>query len=268
MEATQCGIVPSMGLPKPESGTTEEVHDMGGICNGDDGGKCKGGYEYDLRSRIQEPRSSEAGVGERLMSFSERELDDTGRLLRERCREGGVCDAIRAYLQNPLDHWMDALRCGEGLDRTDMAAFAVGMNRTLAIRDALLISIILDEERCPREFLLDFASRPMLPRNARRLEKLLSESFHDAAAHPDMTRCSRGIGTLFDIIEAVPESYHVQPLAVIGYVLWWLGDDRAMLCAMRALAIDEGCSLAAIVCSAVHRHVGPAWIGETTGDTP
>ena len=96
-----------------------------------------------------------------------------------------------------------------------------------------------------------------------------SAHVHDAAAHPDMARCGHGIGMLLDIIAMVPESYHVQPLAVTGYILWWLGDDRAMPCAaIRALAIDEGCSLAAIVCSAVHRHVGPAWIGETIGDTP
>ena len=241
---------------------------MDGVNDGNDGRKCGYGQERVPCSRAQEPRPSQTGAGERPMPFSERELDATGRLLREHCGERGMCDAIRMYLREPLDHWMETLRCGGDLGRADMAALAVGMSRTLAIRDALLISITLDEERCPREFLLDFASRPMLPRNARRLEELLSASFHDAAAHPDMARCGRGIGMLLDIIAMVPESYHVQPLAVTGYILWWLGDDRAMPCAMRALAIDEGCSLAAIVCSAVHRHVGPAWIGETIGDTP
>lgn len=241
---------------------------MDGVNDGNDGRKCGYGRERVPCSRAQEPRTSQTGDGERPMPFSERELDATGRMLREHCGERGMCDAIHMYLREPLDHWMETLRCGGDLGRADMAALAVGMSRTLAIRDALLISIIIDEERCPREFLLDFASRPMLPRNACRLEELLSASFHDAAAHPDMARCGRGIGMLLDIIAMVPESYHVQPLAVTGYILWWLGDDRAMPCAMRALAIDEGCSLAAIVCSAVHRHVGPAWIGETIGDTP
>jgi len=68
---------------------------------------------------------------------------------------------------------------------------------------------------------------------------------------------------MFDIIGMVPERYHVQPLAIISYVLWWMGDERAMLCAMRALALDENCSLAAIICSAAHRHIGPAWAEET-----
>ena len=157
--------------------------------DGNDGRKCGYGQERGPCSRVQEPRTSQTGDGERPMPFSERELDATDRILREHCREQGMYDAIRMYLREPLDHWMETLRCGGDLGRTDMAALAVGMSRTLAIRDALLISIIIDEERCPREFLLDFASRPMLPRNARRLEELLSASFHDAATHPDMARC-------------------------------------------------------------------------------
>ena len=181
---------------------------MDGVNDGNDGRKCGYGQERGPCSRAQEPRTSQTGDGERPMPFSERELDATGRILREHCREQGMCDAIRMYLREPLDHWMETLRCGGDLGRADMAALAVGMSRTLAIRDALLISIIIDEERCPREFLLDFASRPMLPRNARRLEELLSASFHDAVTHPDMARCGRGIGMLLDIIAMVPESYH------------------------------------------------------------
>lgn len=147
---------------------------MDGVNDGNDGRKCGYGQERGPCSRVQEPRTSQTGDGERPMPFSERELDATGRILREHCREQGMCDAIRMYLREPLDHWMETLRCGGDLGRADMAALAVGMSRTLAIRDALLISIIIDEERCPREFLLDFASRPMLPRNARRLEECCS----------------------------------------------------------------------------------------------
>lgn len=131
---------------------------MDGVNDGNDGRKCGYGQERGPCSRVQEPRTSQTGDGERPMPFSERELDATGRILREHCREQGMCDAIRMYLREPLDHWMETLRCGGDLGRADMAALAVGMSRTLAIRDALLISIIIDEERCPREFLLDFAS--------------------------------------------------------------------------------------------------------------
>ena len=66
---------------------------------------------------------------------------------------------------------------------------------------------------------------------------------------------------LFDIVEAVEDidiELQAQPLAVISYLLWWMGDARAMLAAMRAVAIDEECSLAAIVIGAVHGGRWPA----------
>ena len=31
-----------------------------------------------------------------------------------------------------------------------MAAFAVGMRETLSIRDALILSLVIDESRCPK----------------------------------------------------------------------------------------------------------------------
>ena len=182
------------------------------------------------------------------------------------CARRGTSAAMRDLIEGPFMRWMDAMgdaRTEHGaLDRADMMTIAAAMDRTLAVRDALIVSIILGEEDAPREFLLDFIARPMLPRNARRLEDLLGKSFRDAARRPGKARCDQGIDMLFDIIGVVPERYQVQPLAVIAYVLWWMGDERAMLCALRALALDEGCSLAAIVCSALHRHVGPAWTVE------
>ena len=106
-------------------------------------------------------------------------------------------------------------------------------------------------------------ANPTLPGNTRHLDESLNVSFLDASRKPDTKRCDNGVNMMFDIIGMVPERYHVQPLAIISYVLWWMGDERAMLCAMRALALDENCSLAAIICSAAHRHIGPAWAEET-----
>lgn len=57
-------------------------------------------------------------------------------------------------------------------------------------------------------------------------------------------------------VEDADLKLQVQPLAIISYILWWMGDERAMLTAMRALAIDEECSLAAIVAAAIH---GDQW---------
>jgi len=48
---------------------------------------------------------------------------------------------------------------------------------------------------------------------------------------------------------------------VLAYVMWWMGDSRAVAFALRCLMLDEDCSLAAIVCSAYQRGVMPAWMG-------
>lgn len=194
------------------------------------------------------------------------------RLMKD-CTSRGMEDGIRDFLSDPFARWMDVLADessaldeptrGRMLSRDDAGALAAAMRGTFAVRDAMLVSIIVGERRSSREFLMGFMTHPTLPGNARRLEKLLNASFHDAAAGPDVNRCDNGVTMLFDIIDLVPEQYQVQPLAVISYVLWWMGDERAMLCAMRALALDEECSLAAIICSAMHRHIGPAWAEKT-----
>lgn len=43
-----------------------------------------------------------------------------------------------------------------------------------------------------------------------------------------------------------------------AYILWWLGDERALPMAVRALACDED-ALAIIVASAIHRGLYPDW---------
>ncbi len=206
------------------------------------------------------------------------EMDQLGEQLTEDCKSQGMEEAIRGFLQEPFGRWMDSLAdsqsVGGGLDgarrlsRNDMRAIAVAMERAMSVRDALLVSIVVGEDRSPREFLMDFMTNPMHPDNSRRLEEILKDSFRDASTTPDTVRCDNGVTMMFDIIEMVPERYQVQPLAVISYVLWWMGDERAMLCALRALALDEDCSLAAIVCSATHRHIGPAWTSENADNTP
>lgn len=194
------------------------------------------------------------------------------------CRSDGVGETVRSFIREPLFIWMDALAQasdesvshseGEfhaecGLDRNMIMRTTVGINQMLSIRDAFLISAIVDERYADRDFLMSFAERPKLSRNAQRLEQLLSDSFRDPLARPDMKRCDQAINMLFDIIDMIPKTYRAQPFAVISYIMWWMGQEGAMASAISALAIDDQCSLAAIVCSAVERRIGPAWTSET-----
>ena len=194
------------------------------------------------------------------MPICEAEMERLEDQLVEDCKSLGMAESIRDFLQEPFSEWMDELAdesSGDDdsspecrLSRNGAGALAIAMQQTMAVRDALLVSIIVDERRSSRDFLMGFMANPTLPGNTRHLEESLNGSFRDASRKPDTKRCDNGVNMMFDIIGMVPERYHVQPLAIISYVLWWMGDERAMLCAMRALALDENCSLAAIICSA------------------
>ena len=74
----------------------------------------------------------------------------------------------------------------------------------------------------------------------------LQGAFFDERRRPDEPRCRAGADMLVAMADRVPESFSVQPLAVLAYVMWWMGDSRAVAFALRCLMLDEDCSLAAI----------------------
>ena len=90
--------------------------------------------------------------------------------------------------------------------------------------------------------------------------RLLTAAFTDEHGGLDKARCRAAVGALKDMAGIVPERYRVQPLTIMAYVLWWLGKDEAVEYAMEALAIDERCSLAAIVLGAMRRGIYPVWL--------
>lgn len=216
---------------------------------------------------------------DRTVRITGTEMKETINQFEQDRRSNGTRKAVRSLISEAFLIWMDALeqasaendescrvsvtRTECSLDRDTVIRITVGMGEMLSIRDAFLISAIVDEQRASREFLMDFAERPKQPSNAQRLEQLLSDAFRDPSARPDMKRCDQAINMLFDIIDMIPQPYRAQPFAVISYIMWWMGQEGAIAAAISALAIDDRCSLAAIVCSAVERHIGPAWTLET-----
>lgn len=199
-------------------------------------------------------------TGHRTRPFELDELETmTDEFHRDRRRRGAQ-QADTDWVSKPLDEWLASLEEGRAtLDTDIMAAFAVGMKETLSIRDALILSLIMDEHSCPKAQLMDFATQPHMARTRRRMSELLTTAFEDEGVVPDEDRCHAGITMLLDIAQASPVPYCVQPLAVTAYILWWLGDPRASVFALRCLLVDEDCSLAAMVFSAADRGVAPAW---------
>ena len=213
-------------------------------------------------------RAADARFAERLDEDYERSddaiddglLEELTRRFRSQRRRNGHRKATAEWLADPMDDWLSNLDNGRTeLKCDDMASIAVGMHETLSIRDALILSLITSEEACPKTQLMEFAARPQLARSKRRMCELLSAAFEDEGLVPDVERCRTGVIMMLDIARMVPSPLAVQPLAVVAYALWWLGDERALLFAVQCLAFDEDCSLAAIVFSAINRGLGPAW---------
>lgn len=172
------------------------------------------------------------------------------------------CDAKRAGGSG--DHSADVVAYGGGRWRPGryaaaepaMRALIVGMGQTMAIRDAMLMSMLLtDEESLIRQL----ACEPHNPQVSQRMYELMAQAFHDTSWRPDMDRVRRGLALLSYMASRAPRDMRVQPMAVMAYALWWLGDKRADDYVMQSLAIDSKCSLASIVLSALSRGVGPAW---------
>ncbi len=183
-----------------------------------------------------------------------------GTQLREDRRERGPHVADAAWVDEPFDDWLAMLHEGKPLARTSMLALAVGMDQTLAVRDALIVSIVGGADGARKAVLMDFASRPHAPEVCARMGRLLTAAFTDEHGGLDEARCRAAVGALKDMAGIVPERYRVQPLTIMAYVLWWLGKDEAVEYALEALAIDERCSLAAIVLGAMRRGIYPVWL--------
>lgn len=68
-----------------------------------------------------------------------------------------------------------------------------------------------------------------------------------------------GTTSLLEVPSRWPGTYSVHPHAAIAYLEWFAGDTgEALSHAMTALTIDEDCSLAAIVVTAIGRGIRPA----------
>ena len=167
-------------------------------------------------------------------------------------------------LRNAFDEWLDGLDTDHPtLTTHSMEVLAKAMGRNMAVRDAILLSVICSNSpEYDTDKLREYAFNPMRREQlAAWCERMMTWSFRRAGSKKDTSKVAKAIEMLSDIVgnvESIDVKLQAQPFAVIGYMLWWMGDKRAMLCAMRAVALDEECSLAAIVVAAIH---GDRWPG-------
>lgn len=147
------------------------------------------------------------------------------------------------WFEAPVRRWIGTLDAdGEPEDDTgDAVILAVGMREFLSLRDVMLVAAICGERTdFTADRAIDFLRRPMIRNNVRWTEDMLTETFHGSQA-PDRQRCMKAVDLLLALIDRLDggdEGWQAQPYATVAYILWWLGDERALPMAVRALYPD------------------------------
>lgn len=197
-------------------------------------------------------------------------VDDAGRLERKAV-DHAARDHHAARLSRGLEaadtdwyrpvaaEWMKAMETGKATLSADaLLRIAVGLREGLAVRDAMLVSILspgVDED-----LMLELAANPHGRRSVEAVGDALTSMFRNPSARPDPRRCATGLGLLGIMHRAFEPHEDAQVLAITAYVCWWLGlCDEAGRGARAALEEDPACSLASIILTGVEFHMPPAW---------
>lgn len=169
--------------------------------------------------------------------------------------------ATTSDLAAAFDEWLDGLDTPQAtLTKHSMEILAKSMRKSMALRDAMLLSVICaGNPEYAADKLRDYAAAPRIPNHqlSEWCERMMKWSFAHAGHETGKDKVVNASRMLVGIVGTVDLKLQTQPLAIISYILWWMGDGRAMLTAMRALAADEECSLAAIVAAAIHGDLWP-----------
>ncbi|MBM6699484.1 DUF4192 domain-containing protein [Bifidobacterium pullorum subsp. saeculare] len=186
------------------------------------------------------------------------DADGLATRLREERRRLGPGQACRCWLDGPLDDWLDCLAQGTWPDGRTLAYLTVGASQVLAIRDAIILSLVVSPGLTGRDELLDFASRPAERRVARRMADLLTQALYEPQARACAARLEHGVAALERAADLLPPQLAAQTLAACAYALWWADDADADAEARRCLEADPDCSLAAMVLAAIGHGITPA----------
>lgn len=181
------------------------------------------------------------------------ELDDE---LVKIIREHGSVSGYKTWFEPLLDQWLGNLAEGRvDLEVDTMARIAVGVNRVYSMRDAILLSFATSADR---DTLLKIATQPRAKGTAETVNELLNAAY-TGKTHPDKIRCRTALAMLAGIASIIPDSVvNVQPIAMMAYAYWWLGDRKALPYALQTLSIDESNGLALLILEALSRGARPA----------
>ena len=184
--------------------------------------------------------------------------------LDSRIREHGASSAVNDWCTPLYRSWLSSLYHGQDATSVDTRLrLAAGMHSRLAIRDALILSVVTDID--DELGMLDCAANPHEPATVSMLTDALERAFNNPDAQPVRRKADTALAILtamrhdIDATGANP-AYQSQPIATSAYLEWWLNKP---VCAVRdaqlALACEPDTTLAAIVLAAVNQGIQPAW---------
>lgn len=175
----------------------------------------------------------------------------------------GTINANRIWFTKHIEQWTALLNDADvdsfDIDRDVLCRMAVCFTVSLALRDSLIISIVVSDQYWNDTILEQLAVYPHDPRSSCTMSALLNQSFDDPQQYTEPARVNTAILVCERIAEIVPARFAAMAFAIAAYGAWWIRDPRALSLATLALNLNEELSLANIVKTAILRDVYPAW---------
>ncbi len=177
---------------------------------------------------------------------------------RQDRRELGPAKAADKWFAPLMDRWNGLLSRNEGgFSHGERVTLAMLMTECLSMRDAMILASMREMDGGELHMLY---AQPHSMESAAVVTRELSRAFEDAAYQPDTRRGERAMALLESVMADAPDGYEAQPMASCAYLLWIFDrSTAAAVRALKALALDDDCSLATLVLAASEHGIRPAW---------
>ncbi len=184
-------------------------------------------------------------------------------------KERGIKISDEQWFTVPLTHWVKTINNSSvEITPRDLLCLMVGISDNLALRDALVISIL---SVCTVNQLVGLTTHPHRETSVELICNALEPAFRDKNVDPRTTESARA-AVLITVLTWVclPKTdliYTIQPLAMLAYIAWWQGKaERSVDLGECALRIDPQCCLAKITVAASQIGIKPAWLNYSERD--
>ncbi|MDD6373000.1 MAG: hypothetical protein PUF97_00680 [Bifidobacteriaceae bacterium] len=211
---------------------------------------------------LREMRGGPRADYERIEAETVERLHDE---LHSRRVTDGIVDTDTVWFTPVVDQWMRSIDVGEEMLTTDsVVRYAAANEETLALRDALLVSLLSEADR---DSVLRMACEPHSADSVHTVYDALTAVFTESTAVPDLPRCAMGVQMHAHLLKALPRRYTAHVHASLAYLCWWMGFfSEARDSAEIALDINPSCTLADIILNALRFRIMPAWADFALGE--